>query len=150
MGTCRTCNTESSLIAGHIGLCRDCIMSRPDYSIPLALKRHGQSRRHFGLPESPPRGKDGIRCRICVNECRIPDGGLGFCGMRKNRNGKIRGVSSRNAKASWYHDPLPTNCVGDWVCAGGTGRGYPKFAHCRGPEVGYRNLAVFFHACSMN
>lgn len=150
MGTCRICSTESSLTAGHLGICRKCVTSHPEESIPMALKRHGQSRGHFGLPESPPRAKEGIRCRICVNECRIPDGGLGFCGMRKNRDGKIKGVSSRLAKASWYHDPLPTNCVGDWVCAGGTGSGYPEFAHCRGPETGYRNLAVFFHACSMN
>lgn len=51
---------------------------------------------------------------------------------------------------SWYHDPLPSNCVADWVCPGGTGAGYPEFAHCRGPEVGFRNLAVFFHACSFD
>ncbi|NPU85813.1 MAG: hypothetical protein HPY65_15155 [Syntrophaceae bacterium] len=24
-------------------------------------------------------------------------------------------------KLSWYHDSLPTNCVTDWVCAGGSG-----------------------------
>jgi pyruvate formate lyase activating enzyme len=40
--------------------------------------------------------------------------------------------------------------VGDWVCPGGTGAGYPQYAYCRGPEVGYRNLAVFFHACAFN
>ena len=44
---------------------------------------------------------------------------------------------------SWYDDPLPTNCVGDWVCPGGTGCGYPVFAHNDGPEYGYQNLANF-------
>jgi len=56
----------------------------------------------------------------------------------------------QEGKLSWYHDPLPTNCVADWVCSGGTGAGYPKYAHCPGPELGYSNLAVFFHACTFN
>jgi pyruvate formate lyase activating enzyme len=54
------------------------------------------------------------------------------------------------ALVSSYRDPLPTNCVADWVCAGGTGAGYPRFAHERGPEVGFYNLAVFFEACNLN
>ena len=60
------------------------------------------------------------------------------------------GVSPTRARLSWYHDPLPTNCVADWVCAGGTGAGYPDYAHCQGAESGYENLAVFFQACSFN
>jgi pyruvate formate lyase activating enzyme len=40
--------------------------------------------------------------------------------------------------------------VADWVCAGCTGAGFPAYAHCPGPEHGYRNLAVFFQACSFN
>jgi pyruvate formate lyase activating enzyme len=36
------------------------------------------------------------------------------------------------------------------VCPGGTGCGFPKFALKRGPEHGYRNLAVFYQACSFN
>jgi pyruvate formate lyase activating enzyme len=85
-----------------------------------------------------------------VHECRIPEGGVGYCGLRRNAAGKIGDVSSVRGKLSWYHDPLPTNCVGDWVCPGGTGAGYPAYAHCEGPEQGYKNLAVFFHACSFN
>jgi len=59
-------------------------------------------------------------------------------------------ITADAGKLSWYHDPLPTNCVGDWVCAGGTGAGFPDYANCPGPERGYKNLAVFFHACSFN
>jgi len=64
--------------------------------------------------------------------------------------GRLVGISSREGKLLWYHDPLPTNCVGDWVCAGGTGAGYPEYAYSSGPECGYKNLAVFFNACSFN
>jgi pyruvate formate lyase activating enzyme len=60
------------------------------------------------------------------------------------------GVSAIEGKLSWYHDPLPTNCVADWVCPGGTGAGYPNYAHAPGPECGYKNLAVFFQACNFN
>lgn len=37
---------------------------------------------------------------------------------------------------SWYNDPLPTNCVVDWICPGGTGCGYPEFVHRPGTEYG--------------
>jgi pyruvate formate lyase activating enzyme len=60
------------------------------------------------------------------------------------------GVSPTSAKLSWYHDPLPTNCVADWVCPAGTGAGYPKFANRCGAEIGFKNLAVFFQGCSFN
>jgi len=40
--------------------------------------------------------------------------------------------------------------VADWFCPGGTGAGYPKYANCPGPERGYTNLAVFYHACNFN
>jgi len=45
---------------------------------------------------------------------------------------------------------LPTNCVADWVCPAGTGAGYPAFAYREGVEYGYKNLAVFYHACSFD
>jgi pyruvate formate lyase activating enzyme len=67
-----------------------------------------------------------------------------------NDGGQLAGVNSKQGKLSWYHDPLPTNCVADWVCSAGTGAGYPKYAHCPGPEYGYDNLAIFFHGCSFN
>jgi pyruvate formate lyase activating enzyme len=60
------------------------------------------------------------------------------------------GVSAREGKLSWYHDPLPTNCVADWVCPGGTGAGYPEYACSAVAEYGHKNLAVFFHACSVD
>jgi pyruvate formate lyase activating enzyme len=51
----------------------------------------------------------------------------------------------------WYYDPLPTNCVADLVCPGGTGCGYPKYSNSNGePEYGYNNLAVFYGACSFD
>ena len=104
----------------------------------------------MGLPPHPPNDPGGRFCRVCVNECRIGVGNIGYCGLRKNEGGKLTGVTAAWGKLSWYHDPLPTNCVADWVCPGGTGAGYPNYAYCRGAESGYRNLAVFFHACSFN
>jgi pyruvate formate lyase activating enzyme len=62
----------------------------------------------------------------------------------------MRSDGRTRALVSFYYDPLPTNCVADWVCAGGTGAGYPRFAHDCGPEVGFYNLAVSFEACNLN
>lgn len=150
MAQCKLCNATSKEISRELGLCLTCIKDRPEEALPVAMQAHQKSRVAFGLPEMPPKDRQGISCHTCVNECRIPEGRLGYCGLRKNEGKKLTGVSPEQGKLSWYHDPLPTNCVADWVCPGGTGSGYPKFAHFSGPEKGYKNLAVFFQACSFN
>jgi pyruvate formate lyase activating enzyme len=150
MSHCQLCGKISSNISKELGLCLGCIREKPKEALGLSQRVHKKSRAAFHLPAAPPRDSGGISCTLCVNECRIPEGGLGYCGLRKNRNGKLTGVTSKEGKLSWYHDPLPTNCVGDWVCPGGTGAGYPRYAHASGPERGFKNLAVFFHACSFN
>jgi pyruvate formate lyase activating enzyme len=74
----------------------------------------------------------------------------GYCVVRRGTAESLRLDGRQRARMSWYFDPLPTNCVADWVCAGGTGAGYPKYAYEDGPEVGFYNLAVFFEACNFN
>lgn len=150
MARCRLCGKVSSLISKELGVCSGCIRAKPDEAVHASIKCHSRSRKLFGLPERPPGDQDGLACRICVNECMIPEGGSGYCGLRKNKGGRLTGVSRDTGSLSWYHDPLPTNCVADWVCSAGTGAGYPEYAYRNGPETGYKNLAVFFHACSFN
>ncbi len=150
MGSCGVCGDGSPFIAKALGVCARCIREKPGDALPRALEAHARGRAPFGLPGSPPRDPGGVPCGLCVNECRIPEGATGYCGMRRNVGGRLEGASQHMGNLSWYHDPLPTNCVADWVCPGGTGEGYPEFAHCPGPELGYRNLAVFFHACSFD
>jgi pyruvate formate lyase activating enzyme len=150
MSTCITCGKSSKFISKALNLCLECIRKKPEETYPLIEEIHAKSRIPFGLPPEPPKDPHGVPCNICVNECKIPDGQSGYCGLRKNEEGKLIGVSPENGNLSWYHDPLPTNCVGDWVCAGGCGSGYPDYAYSSGPEYGYKNLAVFFQACSYN
>ena len=150
MATCKLCNIESLTISRELGVCLTCIRGRPRDALQLAREAHKRSRKVFGLPDVPPKDPAGLACTMCVNECRIPVSGMGYCGLRRNEGGKLVGVSAEFGKLSWYHDPLPTNCVGDWVCSGCTGAGYPDYAYSPGPEQGYKNLAVFFHACSFN
>jgi len=115
------------------------------------MKAHQESRKaYFNLPFPIPRSPVGIKCNLCANECQVPEDEYGFCGLRRNIGKNLKGPSYGEAKVSWYLDPLPTNCVADWVCPGGTGCGYPDYAYARGPEYGYYNLAGFFHACSLN
>jgi pyruvate formate lyase activating enzyme len=71
--------------------------------------------------------------------------------MVENRRGRIQVLSTvKEGYLSWYHDPLPTNCVGSWVCPAETGAGYPRYANRPGPEHGYTNLAVFYHSCTFS
>jgi len=89
---------------------------------------------------------------MCANNCKIGIGEKGFCGLVFNVNGRLarKGGTPEKGILQWYYDPLPTNCVAWWFCPGCTGAGYPKYAHRRGAERGYSNLAVFYGACSID
>lgn len=150
MGTCRYCRKESKVISDVIGFCADCIREHFDEVWPEIKKVHGRSRNAYKLPEEPPHLEEGIPCPLCLRECRIPEGEKGYCGLRRVEEGRIRGGRPHEGNLSYYYDPLPTNCVGSFVCPAATGCGYPRYAASEGPEYGYMNLAVFYHACSFN
>lgn len=83
----------------------------------------------FKLPAAVPQESSGKKCNLCVNACQVSPGQVGYCGLPVN--------GREEASLSYYYDPLPTNCVADWVCAGSQ-------------DKGYKNLAVFYNACSFN
>ena len=128
----------------------DCIRKNFDQVLPHIQRVHAKSRMEFDLPTKPPKDPQGIQCKLCVNECSIPEGRRGYCGLRENKAGKLYGGGKDEGNLGWYYDPLPTNCVADWVCAGGSRAGYPKFSYSAEPEYGYKNLAVFYQACCFN
>jgi len=136
---CSVCHKTSPLIASAIGACVDCIRKHPTEVWPGLQEVQAETRRQFDLPPAPPQDPDGVRCPLCVNDCRIAEGQRGFCGLRENRQGKLVHLAGTPSKGilHWYDDPLPTNCVADWVCEGHT-------------RYGYVNLAVFYGACSLN
>lgn len=150
MGACTYCGKGSRTISKAIGLCAGCIKAHFDKVWPEIRRVHQQSRRAYGLTETPPRSPGGISCSLCVQECAIGEGERGYCTLRRVENGRIRGGRPHEGNLSYYHDPLPTNCVGNFVCPAGTGSGYPQYAVSRGPEYGHNNLAVFYRACSFN
>lgn len=150
MARCLNCDAESPLISSFPGICADCIKNHFDTVRPHIDEMHALSRMKFDLPASPPDHPEGLTCDLCVNECRMAPGQKGYCGLRENIDGKLEAPAASEGKFSWYHDRLPTNCVGDWVCPGGTGTGYPKHAFAAGPEYGFKNLAVFYHGCTLN
>jgi pyruvate formate lyase activating enzyme len=117
--------------------CPDCIRNRFEEIEKNILEIHGATRRPYGLPEEIPVHETGIRCQLCVNKCSIAEGGFGYCGVRQNADGKIVGPDKDWAYVDWYHDPLPTNCVADWVCKGSQ-------------DHDYTNLAIFYEACTFN
>ncbi|MDH4219466.1 MAG: radical SAM protein [Candidatus Aminicenantes bacterium] len=150
MARCIHCGKESLLISSPLNVCVDCIRNNFDDVKFHIEKIHARVKMQFGLPPSPPRSDHGVTCTFCVNQCQIPSGGRGYCGTRVNKDGKLIGGRPSEGNLSWYYDPLPTNCVGDWVCPGGANCGYPEYSYSRGAESGYKNLAVFFLSCTFN
>jgi pyruvate formate lyase activating enzyme len=150
MATCVVCRRESGRISRALGLCADCVLADTPEARDRAAAVHACSRAPFRLPPEPPRAADGRACANCANACRIAPGDVGYCGVRANEGGQIAGGDSDAAAVDWYHDPLPTNCVADWVCAASGPAGYPQFTDTKGPEHRYVNLAVFYEACSFD
>jgi pyruvate formate lyase activating enzyme len=127
-----------------------CIRKKPEEAVKITEHVHAENRKTFGLPPRPPRDESGIACGVCANDCRIGVGGKGFCGLVFNVDGRLvrMGGTPEKGVLTWYHDPLPTNCVAWWFCPGCTGAGYPRYAYNNRVETGYSNLAVFYGACS--
>jgi pyruvate formate lyase activating enzyme len=148
--TCRVCGEKVEFLSRTLPICLDCLRSDQEIVWSVVEKVHRICRKPFGLVDKPPRDPSGILCSLCANQCQIPQGMSGYCGLRIHEDGGLQGASEEEGSVSGYHDGLPTNCVADWVCPGGMGTGYPKFSHVKGPEYGFNNLAVFYHGCSFD
>lgn len=137
--TCKLCGRTSPLISATLSLCLECIRTRPAEAVAIAHSVHADARRAFDLPAFPPRTAEGVKCPLCAQECRIGEGERGYCGLRVVRGGQLANLAGmpRCGILEWYRDPLPTNCVAGWICAGARQRG------CH-------NLAVFYNSCTLN
>jgi len=133
------CGSEHTIISSYLGVCLSCVRERFDEAYPHIARAHASERRSFGLPPAPPRSKGGVRCSLCARECLIGEGEFGFCGLRRVEDGRISHLAGipKRGFLHWYRDPLPTNCVADWVCSGHRMKGY-------------HNLAVFYASCSLD
>lgn len=148
--TCSVCGLIVRGMGAGLAVCPTCLRERWDESRAKVAAVHAASRRRFGLPEAPVRRDQGLHCTLCQHNCRLGNQDVGYCGIRTGDAESFRHDGRSRALVNWYYDPLPTNCVADWVCPGGTGAGFPEYAHERGPEVGFYNLAVFFESCNFN
>ncbi|MHA1755044.1 MAG: radical SAM protein [Candidatus Odinarchaeia archaeon] len=150
--SCRICGSKNKVVSGFLEVCRDCIIQHPDKALPLVSQKHNIIRSRFSQSEIKTTVSEGLKCYYCGNECVIDNGESGICGLVENQGGKLKRIAGLpdSGLLSFYYDPLPTNCVADFVCPGGTGCGYPKYAYSDGPEYGYQNLAVFYQSCNFN
>ena len=132
MAKCLNCNKSSNLISSPLSTCLNCIRTDFDKVSSHIKNVHVNIRKEFNQVLSIP--NSGLNCSICVNNCKIEDGGIGYCEKRKNIHGKI---VEDSGDLSAYYDSLPTNCVASFVC----------------PEknsFGFYNLAVFYSSCNFN
>ncbi len=136
---CKLCSSSARPVSQAIGVCLDCIRARPTEALAIAREAHRSVRQAFNMPTQAPRTPGGIRCGLCAWECTLGEGERGYCGLRLARNGRLVHLAGTPEKGllHWYRDPLPTNCVADWVCEG----------HYR---RGDHNLAVFYGSCTFN
>jgi pyruvate formate lyase activating enzyme len=148
---CALCGTKSLLVSKAVGVCAGCLRSRPQEALKVVRARRAEWRKQVGLPEQPPRHPEGLPCGICVNECRIPSGGRGFCGVWRNSGGRLEPITGRGRLVVYtYLDPHPTNCVATPVCPATTERGYPDYTFTETVEYGFYNLAVFMGGCPLD
>ncbi|MHC5081157.1 MAG: radical SAM protein [Planctomycetota bacterium] len=153
MVKCRECGGEDGNIAEVLGICGPCLRAHPQMGEEVGRRMRVQVRERAGVSPPPAgQGEGALVCGICTQECRMGEGETGLCGLRKREGGRLTRTAGPpgTARLDAYFDPHPTNCVGAWVCPAHTGAGYPKVARKRGPERGYKNLAVYYRACSFD
>ncbi len=152
MKNCEFCGQKDAGVSTILPFCKSCIRENFTEIKDALRKIHVSSRDQFHLPGEPVQSKGGLTCHFCVNNCSMNFGERGFCGMRENNHGRMLHLGGTPSKGllDWYHDSLPTNCVASWVCPGGSDSGYPEYSYSEGPEFGYKNLAVFYRACTFN
>jgi pyruvate formate lyase activating enzyme len=129
---------------GAIGVCSECVTT-DDAPLPeLIHDAHQANRRRYALAEQPPATEGGVTCALCSRGCTMAEGERGFCNVREGApsvsgSTRLRHLAGQPSRGllHWYRDPLPTNCVADWVCEG----------HSR---YGMHNLAVFYASCTFN
>jgi pyruvate formate lyase activating enzyme len=138
-GTCQVCLSTTSVVPAVLKICASCITKRFSTLQTEINAIHAATRAVFDLPALPPEEVDGVTCNHCANHCSIVENERGFCGLRKVRNGRLVNLAGTpgHGLLRCYHDPLPTNCVADWICEG------HKHPTCH-------NLAVFYESCTMN
>lgn len=147
---CKLCGREAEDISATLKVCAPCVRERFDDARPILEAAHAKVRGQYNLPAKAPKDPKSVRCGACGNDCRIPEGGKGFCGVIENVGGRLVrkfGIPERGL-LTWYYDPLPTNCVPAEFCAGSSGAGYPRW--CRTPrgDIGYYNLSIFLGSCT--
>ena len=137
MGTvCEICG-ESRNVSEYLGICAHCIQIGSHESRIRCTRVHSSLKRKFSQPDTPLH--NGVSCGLCVNNCSIPEGSRGYCGVRMTHKGKVTITtgSPTTAHVECYHDWLPTNCVAMEFCGEKSTRGK-------------KNLAVFYGACTFN
>jgi pyruvate formate lyase activating enzyme len=135
---CSNHETDERIISKSIGVCALCVR---EGTVGMAKQTHESLRNRDRLVPSIPLSGE-IVCAECGNHCRMKDGDIGFCNTRIVKNGEVVDRHSTSAVVSWYFDPLPTNCVADWVCPVTEER-----------DLGFgrqrlKNLAVFYGSCN--
>ncbi len=141
MISCKYCKMEKQVIAASLSYCSDCIREGSKAVMNSLQQVHTEVRRESGLPAETPANDGEPTCVICSRSCQPAPGEKGFCGLRENKDGKIfhhAGLPGLGI-VEYYFDPLPTNCVADWVCPAK-----------RESYAGKKNMAVFYGACILN
>jgi pyruvate formate lyase activating enzyme len=134
---CAICERSFPLISEALGVCPVC--ARAVGGLAHAREAHERSRRRFALSDLPPRARDGVKCGQCAAECCIGEGERSYCGMKTVEEGHLVHLAGTPERGvlRWYRDPLPTNCVADWVCPGRD-------------QAGMHNLAVCYLSCTLD
>jgi pyruvate formate lyase activating enzyme len=147
MGKCKICKKEDRTISSFLSLCANCIKENFSQLKDELISLHKKVKERFGIfyQEKP----QGLICDLCVNQCKLKEKDISFCGLRTVRDNQLIGPDKNFANLDYYFDHLPTNCVASFCCAA-AGFGFPEFSYTEKEEYGYKNLAVFFNACSFN
>ena len=138
MMLCPNHEYEERIASQSVGICSVCIRKGVE---SIAQQTHETLRKRDYLVSAVPTSGN-ITCADCGNHCKMNEGEVGFCNIRLVKDSEVIDRYSGQAIVSWYFDPLPTNCVADWVCP------VTKDQELRMGQRRLKNLAVFYGSCN--
>ena len=148
---CGRCRARSSSSRPPWGAASTASGTTSRRSWPRLARVHRGQPRALRAARAPARAQGGACAAAAARtRCRLAEGERGYCGARRREGAGSSGGTRPGPTASFYFDPLPTNCVAEWVCGATGATATPPSATSPGPEYGWRNLAVFYQSCSFN
>ncbi|MFC1559698.1 radical SAM protein [Candidatus Margulisiibacteriota bacterium] len=142
MPDCIICGKSFPTLSKTLPFCHTCLKNSFEEIFPAVKHTHAEIRQKLGLPPYLSISNNGMTCTRCVNQCKIQEGKIGYCGSYKNENGKLEGIYKE--KTTYFYKKNLISYMLTKLCQK---RGCSKSKEAGGTA---KNLGIMYWTCNYN